>query len=51
MCDYLYEVNMGVIVVGIGLNVDFCYIENVVKYLVDISGLLFVYVEYLVDVI
>lgn len=42
---------MGVIVVGMGLNVDLCYIENVVRYLVNISGLLFKKVNYFVDVI
>ena len=36
--DNLYEVNMGATAVGTGLNADPCYIDNVVKYLADISG-------------
>jgi aspartate ammonia-lyase len=46
---HLYEVNMGATAVGTGLNADPQYIENVVKYLADISGLPLVKAEHLVD--
>ncbi|WP_078408790.1 aspartate ammonia-lyase [Priestia abyssalis] len=47
--QHLYEVNMGATAVGTGLNADPRYIENVVKYLADISGLPLVGAEHLVD--
>ena len=37
--QHLYEVNMGATAVGTGLNADPRYIENVVKYLAEISEL------------
>lgn len=47
--EYLYEINMGATAVGTGLNADPRYIKNVVKYLVDISGLPLFHAEHLVD--
>ncbi|WP_132745216.1 aspartate ammonia-lyase [Scopulibacillus darangshiensis] len=47
--QHLYEVNMGATAVGTGLNADPRYIENVVKHLVEISGLPLVGAEHLVD--
>ncbi|MDT2047179.1 aspartate ammonia-lyase [Priestia aryabhattai] len=47
--QHLYEVNMGATAVGTGLNADPKYIENVVKYLADISGLPLYGAEHLVD--
>lgn len=45
----LYEVNMGATAVGTGLNANPKYIEKVVKYLAEISGLPIVGADYLVD--
>lgn len=47
--QHLYEVNMGATAVGTGLNAEPRYIENVVKYLAEISGLPLVGAEHLVD--
>lgn len=47
--QHLYEVNMGATAVGTGLNADPKYIENVVKYLAEISGLPLYGAEHLVD--
>ena len=47
--DNLYEVNMGATAVGTGLNAEPHYIENVVQYLADISGLPLIRAEHLVD--
>ncbi|PJW21937.1 aspartate ammonia-lyase [Geobacillus thermodenitrificans] len=47
--QYLYEINMGATAVGTGLNADPRYIEGVVKYLSEISGLPLVRAEHLVD--
>ena len=47
--QHLYEVNMGATAVGTGLNADPRYIERVVEYLADISGLSLVGAEHLVD--
>jgi aspartate ammonia-lyase len=47
--QHLYELNMGATAVGTGLNADPRYIELVVKYLADISGLPLVGAEHLVD--
>jgi aspartate ammonia-lyase len=47
--QHLYEVNMGATAVGTGLNAEPRYIENVVKYLTEISGLPLVGAEHLVD--
>lgn len=47
--QHLYEVNMGATAVGTGLNADPRYIENVVKYLAEISNLPLVGAEHLVD--
>lgn len=47
--QHLYELNMGATAVGTGLNADPHYIENVLKYLADISGLPVVGTEHLVD--
>ncbi|WP_342045835.1 aspartate ammonia-lyase [Bacillus sp. OTU530] len=47
--QHLYEVNMGATAVGTGLNADPRYIEHVVEYLADISGLPLVGAEHLVD--
>lgn len=47
--QHLYEVNMGATAVGTGLNADPRYIENVVKYLAEISELPLVGAEHLVD--
>lgn len=47
--QHLYELNMGATAVGTGLNADPYYIENVLKYLADISGLPLVGTEHLVD--
>ena len=47
--DNLYEVDMGATAVGTGLNADPRYINNVVKYLADISGLPLIHAEHLVD--
>ena len=47
--DNLYEVNMGATAVGTGLNAEPRYIDNVVKYLADISGLPLIHAEHLVD--
>ncbi|MFE8700754.1 aspartate ammonia-lyase [Cytobacillus sp. FJAT-54145] len=47
--QHLYEVNMGATAVGTGLNADPRYIELVVKYLKDISGLPLTGAEHLVD--
>ncbi|MCD1163861.1 aspartate ammonia-lyase [Peribacillus frigoritolerans] len=46
---HLYEVNIGATAVGTGLNADSLYIENVVKYLEEISGFPLVHAEHLVD--
>lgn len=45
----LYEVNMGATAVGTGLNADPRYIENVVRYLANISGLPLKKANHLVD--
>jgi aspartate ammonia-lyase len=47
--EHLYEVNMGATAVGTGLNAEPAYIEKVVTYLADISGLPLVKAEHLVD--
>ncbi|KQL18913.1 aspartate ammonia-lyase [Cytobacillus solani] len=47
--DNLLEVNMGATAVGTGLNADPNYIEKVVQYLADISGIPVVPAENLVD--
>ncbi|WP_285843257.1 aspartate ammonia-lyase [Priestia megaterium] len=47
--EHLYEINIGATAVGTGLNADPHYIENVVKYLVDISGLPLFHAKHLVD--
>ncbi|WEG12858.1 aspartate ammonia-lyase [Pullulanibacillus sp. KACC 23026] len=47
--QHLYELNMGATAVGTGLNADPRYIELVVNYLADISGLPLVGAEHLVD--
>ncbi|KAA6451192.1 aspartate ammonia-lyase [Bacillus swezeyi] len=47
--QHLYEVNMGATAVGTGLNADPRYIEHVVTYLADISGLPLVGADHLVD--
>ncbi|MGJ7919102.1 aspartate ammonia-lyase [Neobacillus sp. LXY-4] len=47
--QFLFETNMGATAVGTGLNADLRYIELVVKYLADISGLPLVGAEHLVD--
>ncbi|MEH7331902.1 aspartate ammonia-lyase [Neobacillus drentensis] len=47
--QHLYELNMGATAVGTGLNADPRYIENVVKYLAEITGLPLVGAEHLVD--
>ncbi|WP_244659813.1 lyase family protein, partial [Priestia megaterium] len=46
---HLYEVNMGATAVGTGLNADPRYIENVVRYLANISGLPLKNADHLVD--
>ncbi|WP_460136435.1 lyase family protein, partial [Priestia megaterium] len=46
---HLYEVNMGATAVGTGLNADPRYIENVVRYLANISGLPLKKANHLVD--
>ncbi|WP_232426289.1 aspartate ammonia-lyase [Cytobacillus praedii] len=47
--DNLLEVNMGATAVGTGLNADPNYIEKVVKYLAEISGIPVVPADNLVD--
>ncbi|HAM79469.1 aspartate ammonia-lyase [Ornithinibacillus bavariensis] len=47
--QHLYELNMGATAVGTGLNADPSYIENVLKYLSEISGLPVTGTENLVD--
>ncbi len=47
--QHLYELNMGATAVGTGLNADPRYIEQVVKYLAEISRLPLVGAEHLVD--
>jgi aspartate ammonia-lyase len=47
--QHLYELNMGATAVGTGLNAQPRYIELVVEYLADISGLPFKGAEHLVD--
>lgn len=47
--QHLYELNMGATAVGTGLNADPSYIDNVLKYLADISGLPLTGAEHLVD--
>ncbi|MFE8695369.1 aspartate ammonia-lyase [Cytobacillus sp. FJAT-53684] len=47
--ENLLEVNMGATAVGTGLNADPIYIEKVVQYLADISGIPVVPAENLVD--
>ncbi|MGD6842500.1 aspartate ammonia-lyase [Bacillus infantis] len=47
--QHLYELNMGATAVGTGLNAQPHYIELVVEYLADISGLPFKGAEHLVD--
>ncbi|MDZ5473354.1 aspartate ammonia-lyase [Bacillus sp. 31A1R] len=47
--QHLYEVNMGATAVGTGLNADPRYIELVVSYLKDISGLPLTGADHLVD--
>ena len=47
--QHLYEVNMGATAVGTGLNADPDYIEKVVSYLAENSGLPLVKAEHLVD--
>jgi len=47
--QHLYEVNMGATAVGTGLNAEPKYIEYVVEFLADISGLPLKKAEHLVD--
>lgn len=47
--QHLYEVNMGATAVGTGLNAEPKYIDYVVEFLVDISGLPLKKAEHLVD--
>ncbi|WP_080843710.1 aspartate ammonia-lyase [Cytobacillus gottheilii] len=47
--QHLYELNMGATAVGTGLNALPRYIEQVVQYLADISGMPFKGAEHLVD--
>ena len=47
--QHLYEINMGATAVGTGLNAEPKYIEYVVEFLADISGLPLKKAEHLVD--
>ena len=47
--QHLYEVNMGATAVGTGLNANPQYIINVIRHLVDISGLPLVGADHLID--
>ncbi|MEK3935503.1 aspartate ammonia-lyase [Sporosarcina sp. FSL W7-1349] len=47
--EHLYEVNMGATAVGTGLNADPMYIEKVVQFLSENSGLELTSAEHLVD--
>lgn len=48
-CQHLYPINMGATAIGTGLNANPRYMELVVKYLADISGLPLVPAENLID--
>ncbi|MFU8692692.1 aspartate ammonia-lyase (plasmid) [Rossellomorea sp. FS2] len=47
--QHLYEINIGATAVGTGLNANPLYIESVLEYLRDITGLPLLHSEHLVD--